>query len=92
MDITPPNSASFNAGLLTFLDASPTPFHATHHLRATLLAAGFEFLDERAHWQLAPRGRYCFTRNDSALIALCLGDQPLAEAGLRMVGAHTDSP
>ena len=92
MDITPPNLACFNAGLLTFLDASPTPFHATHQLRATLLAAGFEFLDERAHWQLAPRGRYCFTRNDSALIALCLGDQPLAEAGLRMVGAHTDSP
>ncbi|MEQ8663175.1 MAG: M18 family aminopeptidase, partial [Gammaproteobacteria bacterium] len=49
-------------------------------------------LDEADAWQLEPRGRYFVTRNDSSLVAFRLGRRPLAEDGLRMVGAHTDSP
>lgn len=83
---------AFNSGLLAFLDASPTPFHATARLVAALEAAGFTRLDERDAWQLAPQGRYLVTRNDSSLIAFATGPRPLSEDGLRMVGAHTDSP
>ena len=82
----------FNAGLLTFLHRAPTPFHAVAVMRERLLAAGFRELDEADSWQVAPRGHYFVTRNQSSLIAFRTGKRGLAEQGLRMVGAHTDSP
>lgn len=79
--------------LADFIAASPTPFHATATLRARLLAAGFTALDERSDWQLEAGGRYLVTRNDSSLIAFQLGAEgALSKRGLRLVGAHTDSP
>ncbi|MBX9606369.1 MAG: M18 family aminopeptidase [Gammaproteobacteria bacterium] len=82
----------FNAGLLDFLRRSPTPFHATANLAARLRAAGYAELREGDAWRIAPRGRYFVTRNGSSLIAFRLGSAPLVEGGLRLVGAHTDSP
>ena len=86
------DQTDFNAGLLDFLDAAPTPFHAVARSRRLLDTAGFTALDERDAWQLAPGGRYSVTRNGSALIAFVLGDTSLVDAGIRMVGAHSDSP
>ena len=77
---------------LSFLDSSPTPFHAVLSMRERLDAAGFESLDEAQAWDLKPGSAYYTTRNDSSIIAFRLGTRPLAEAGVRMVGAHTDSP
>lgn len=82
----------FNRELLAFLDASPTPFHAVQSMQARLEAAGFSRLDERQAWQLKPGSRHYVTRNGSSLIAFVVGGAALAEGGLRMVGAHTDSP
>lgn len=79
-------------GLIDYLKASPTPFHATRTLVQSLQAAGFKPLDERESWHTEPGGHYYVTRNDSAVIALQLGSKPMLESGLRMVGAHTDSP
>lgn len=81
-----------NQGLIDFLKASPTPFHATRSLAQRLQAAGFKPLDERESWRTEPGGRYYITRNDSSIIAVRLGNRPALEGGLRMVGAHTDSP
>jgi len=78
--------------LLDFLDNSPTPFHACANMVQRLQAAGFTLLDERADWPLQAGGRYCITRNDSSLIAVQLGRHSPLENGLRLVGAHTDSP
>ncbi len=75
-----------------FLDQSPTPFHATANMAAALEQAGFIRLDEQQPWQLQAAGRYFVTRNDSSIIALQTGQASLAEQGLHMVGAHTDSP
>jgi aspartyl aminopeptidase len=86
------NQTDFNAGLLGYIDASPTPFHAVDAATRLLLSRGFSALDERDAWQLAPGGRHFVTRNGSSMIAFVLGDEPLATAGVRMVGAHTDSP
>lgn len=83
---------ALNQGLIDFLKASPTPFHATASLAARLEAAGYQRLDERAPWQAQPGGRYYVTRNDSSLIAVQLGRRALPDGGLRLVGAHTDSP
>ncbi|MFG0583937.1 M18 family aminopeptidase [Pseudomonas sp. zjy_9] len=81
-----------NIGLIDFLNASPTPFHATTSLAMRLEAAGYRHLDERATWHLETGGCYYVTRNDSSLIAFKLGKRPALEGGLRLVGAHTDSP
>ncbi len=84
---------SFNQQLIEFLGRSPTPFHAVATMKQQLLAAGFTELDERAPWRLEAAGRYLVSRNGSALIAFILPPTgALAEQGLRMVGAHTDSP
>lgn len=84
--------ADFNADLLDFLRTSPTPFHATKNLASHLLAAGFILLYEGDVWQLEPGKRYLVTRNDSSIIAFVYGKSPLIETGIRMLGAHTDSP
>ena len=86
MDSTP------SQGLLDFLQHSPSPFHATQSMRKTLKEAGYQALDERETWQLQAQGRYYVTRNDSSIIAIQLGKNDPIEHGIRLVGAHTDSP
>ncbi len=81
----------FNDGLLAFLGASPTPFHAVGTMATTLDAAGFTALNDKDTWDLGP-GKYYVTRNDSSIVAFVSGKKPTVETGIRMVGAHTDSP
>jgi len=78
--------------LLDFLRRSPTPFHAAENILNSLLAQGFVRLHEADAWQLQAGGRYVVVRNDSSVIAFALGQDDPVEYGLRMVGAHTDSP
>ncbi len=78
--------------LLTFIDASPSPWHAVSTAVKRLQAAGFEALDEGERWQPKPGGRYYVVRGGASLIAFVMGEAPLIEHGFRLVGAHTDSP
>ncbi|MDA9366634.1 M18 family aminopeptidase, partial [Pseudomonadales bacterium] len=82
---------SFNTALMSYLDQSPTPFHAVSSMLNRLQSQGFNLLDERDDWLLTP-GKYVVTRNDSSLIAFVLGSEDPVNSGLRIVGAHTDSP
>ncbi len=83
----------FNRELTDFLAASPTPFHAVHQMARRLADAGFRHRPEADAWRLEPGGRYFTTRNGSSLIAWTVPARAvLPETGLRMVGAHTDSP
>jgi len=83
----------FVNGLLTFIENSPTPFHAVENMVGILRENGFESLNESDEWLLGekPSGRYYVTRNDSSIIAFTVNSS-LPEKGFRMVGAHTDSP
>ncbi|QLF91719.1 M18 family aminopeptidase [Pseudomonas sp. ABC1] len=83
---------TLNQGLIDYLGTSPSPFHATASLAQRLRNAGYERLDERDSWHLQAGGRYYVTRNDSSIIAFQFGTQALSEHGIRLVGAHTDSP
>ena len=81
--------------LIRFLEASPTAFHAAAGCAEILAASGFVPLDERDDWGAADTlgaGAYYVTRNDSSLIAFVLEGGAAACSGLRMAGAHTDSP
>src|SRR5215510_437870 len=77
--------------LLTFLGASPTPFHAVDEGRRRIEAAGFHRLDEADRWDRLAAGAYYVTSSGSNLIAFVL---PPSErrTSFRIVGAHTDSP
>jgi len=79
----------FNEGLLGFLDASVTPFHATHNMSMMFTNAGFIKLDEKEKWSLEAGKKYFVTRNDSSIIAFTY---PKVTSNYLMVGAHTDSP
>jgi aspartyl aminopeptidase len=78
--------------LLAFIDASPSPWHAAESLATRLAEQGFARLDEAERWRLAPGGRHFVVRGGSSLIAFVVGGDALALTGLRIVGAHTDSP
>ena len=82
----------FNQGLLDFIDSSPTPFHATQTMAIQLLAAGFIELLEGEEWSLVAGKKYFLTRNLSSLIAFTYAPEACANEGIRMMGAHTDSP
>ena len=82
----------FNTELLDFLERSPTAFHAVAALKSMLLDSGFIALSEGEQWDLADGRNYFVTRNDSALIAFRHNSQSLLGEGLRLTGAHTDSP
>ncbi|KNE58366.1 hypothetical protein AMAG_03949 [Allomyces macrogynus ATCC 38327] len=79
---------------LEFVNAAPSPFHAVEEAVTRLEAVGFQRLRERDCWdgQLAPNGKYYFTRNRSALIAFVVGGEYKPGNGFALVGAHTDSP
>lgn len=86
------NQTDFNRSFLEFLAGSPTPYHATWNIRQQLEKHGFERLVEGDAWQLVPGKRYWVTRNDSTILAFVYGTQPLLDTGVRLFGAHTDSP
>ena len=81
--------SDFNQSLLSFLQASPTPFHATTSMMQILLSSGYTELFEDQVWDLKEQAGYFIRRNDSSIIAIWLADKSQA---LRLVGAHTDSP
>jgi aspartyl aminopeptidase len=82
------NKHDFNEGLLGFLDASPTPFHATENMAGMFENAGFIKLDELSKWNLEKNQKYYLTRNDSSIIAFTYP----GKKNYLLVGAHTDSP
>lgn len=82
------NKEDFNHGLLGFLDASPTPFHATKNMSMMLANAGFEELIETQKWNLEEGKKYFVTRNDSSVIAFTYPKS----SNYTMIGTHTDSP
>ena len=84
----------FVNGLLDFIKKSPTPFHAVNTMSEMLEKAGFIRLYETESWSLETKQqgeRFYVSRNDSSIIAFQLNNSPV-ETGLRMLGAHTDSP
>ncbi|MBQ3632322.1 MAG: M18 family aminopeptidase [Prevotella sp.] len=79
--------------LLDFLNASPVNFLAVRNFVNELQQAGYQRIDPREPIGEVKAGDKLFvTKNDSSVYAFHIGSKPLAEAGLRMICAHCDSP
>ncbi|MBO8192416.1 M18 family aminopeptidase [Streptomyces oryzae] len=77
-------------GLMSFLAASPSPYHAVANAAARLEKAGFQQVRESEPWDAAPGGR--FVLRGGALIAWYVPESATPATPFRIVGAHTDSP
>jgi aspartyl aminopeptidase len=82
----------FNEKLCDFLGVATTPFHAVAEMAKRLEAGGFTRLAEDTSWDLQAGGKYYVVRNGSSIVAFVVGRESAPVAGMRMVGAHTDSP
>ena len=80
------------ADLLSFIDASPTPYHAVAESVRRLQQAGFSPILEDALWDLTPGQKGYVVRHEGSLVAFSVGTVSPIEGGFRVVGAHTDSP
>ncbi|MBD2758765.1 M18 family aminopeptidase [Yimella sp. cx-573] len=77
-------------GLIDYLNASPSPFHACEASARMLREAGFVQLAERDEWPVET-GRWFIIRGGS-LVAWSTEHSDGPATGFRVVGAHTDSP
>ncbi len=76
-----------------FVNQSKSPWHAVNTVRVALEAKGYQYLSERNSWNnLAPNGKYYFTRNQSTIVAFTIGGKYQLGNGIKIIGAHTDSP
>lgn len=77
--------------LMGFLLEAVTPFHAVSSMRKRLLEAGFQEVGQFEVGKMEPGLGYFVTRQGSSLMAARAGKGMPAQ-GIRLIGAHTDSP
>ena len=77
--------------LLAFLSEAISPFHAVAAMAKRLRAAGFTEVEQFDAAAMEVGRGYFITRQGSSLIALRAGSGAPRD-GLRLIGAHTDSP
>ncbi len=78
--------------LIDFLKNSSSPFHVVDNTAKILENNGFNRLNIKNKWELKENSKYYVTKNDSAIIAFTTGKKSELSEGLKIVGAHTDSP
>lgn len=87
------NQKKFINSMLSFINKSPSQFHAVKHACDFLSDAGFTQLFNNKKWNLQPSGKYFFCNHDSEIFAFILPvtfDQDTIQ--FKMIGSHTDSP
>ncbi|WP_434303873.1 M18 family aminopeptidase [Clostridium botulinum] len=78
--------------LLNFIYDSPSPFHVVNNIKSILDSNHYEELKDSEKWNLVKGGKYYTIKNQSAIISFCIGNKEIEDCGIRIVGAHTDSP
>ena len=76
--------------LIEFIDNSPVNYFAVKNSIELLEKNDFKKLEENEKWKLEKGGKYFVSRDDTALIAFSVGDDP--RKGFDIIGSHTDSP
>ncbi|WP_127820256.1 M18 family aminopeptidase [Microbacterium sp. CPCC 204701] len=86
-----PSARSHADDLAAFVEASPSSFHAAAEVARRLEDAGFIRLDESESWPATAGGRFVVVR-DGAVIAWVVPPTATPATGVRVFGAHSDSP
>ncbi|GGN65787.1 putative M18 family aminopeptidase 2 [Streptomyces albiflavescens] len=76
--------------LMSFLAASPTPYHAVANAAERLEKAGFRQVAETDAWEGTSGGKYVL--RGGAIVAWYVPEGTDPHTPFRIVGAHTDSP
>ncbi|WP_128377588.1 M18 family aminopeptidase [Streptomyces cavernae] len=76
--------------LMTFLAASPSPYHAVANTAERLEKAGFRQVVETDAWDNGSGGRYVL--RGGAIVAWYVPEGAEPHTPFRIIGAHTDSP
>ena len=82
-------SLSYASQLVSFLEQSPSPFHAVKTSIKVLEKNKYTRIREQDKLENLSQGKYYFTRNESCLIGIEIPKNPKRFA---IIGAHTDSP
>ena len=79
--------------LIDFLQKSPVNFLAVETVRLQLEACGYKRIcPADTTPQVKPGDKVYFTKNDSAIFAMHIGELPMPEKGFHLICAHSDSP
>ena len=78
------------SSFLSFIQKSPSAFHAVDEICKVLAENGFEKLNEMQQWNISPGGRYYVTRNLSSVIAFTVPQCGMSH--FQIVSSHSDSP
>ncbi|MEU8649534.1 M18 family aminopeptidase [Streptomyces sp. NPDC048737] len=76
--------------LMTFLTASPSPYHAVATAAERLEKAGFRQVAETDAWEGTSGGKYVL--RGGAIVAWYVPEGAAPHTPFRIIGAHTDSP
>ena len=76
--------------LFSFIEKSPSAFHAVETMRQELENAGYHQLLESESWVLHRGGKYYVIRNGSSIIAFRIPAKGFV--GYQIVASHSDSP
>lgn len=83
---------SFAREVIEFIDESPSSYHVVKNCSDILDENGFERIMPREKWELKKGGKYFFKKSSSTIIAFTVGENFDARKGVKIFGAHTDSP
>ena len=78
------------SNFLSFIQKSPSAFHAVEQICLALQAKGFQPLNEMQDWAVQPGGKYYVTRNQSSVIAFTTPQKGVGH--FQIVASHSDSP
>ncbi len=78
--------------LIDFIYEGASPYHVVQNIETELQKEGFTKLALNQPWVIEAGKKYYTTKNDSAVFAFKLGTKDIAETGIKMICAHSDSP
>ena len=78
--------------LISFLEKSPSCYHAAANIRERLLDEEYTELYETDSWELRTGGKYFVMRNHSSVISFRIPESAAGETGFLITASHTDSP
>lgn len=82
---------TYNQELLTFIENSPSCFHAVSNLASIMKTKGFIHLKENEKWKIKKGGKYFVVRNHSSIFAFQVG-HILSDYHFQIASSHSDSP